>query len=340
MNWNKPHSHEFMKVCALVLATALGPSSCLHAGSPPEAAPTAQSDSPTPSPTSAPHHAAKAEGQHATVAPAPGPQIAAPADDSGATVQLNPYRLILPPTPAGAAPALSNFYTSATRAVRQVYEDDNDDPSVLLALQSQLHDKDELVEARPVWADILTTALGRASTLRELGPTLRALNLAMANAYLDPSTHSYRGVELHACRTAFANIKAHDVNMDTFVVTVEPLGTLPLSQFKQLCASSRTVSLKERRMPGKPAPSRVSQLVRRLYGKAQLGGQVRRVAVTHPWVRGDAEHPATLEAVVGVQRNDGDGCSMQRLEISRPPHGVPTIVDVGDSEEILCQALR
>jgi hypothetical protein len=327
---NTPYIIRGLRSLAALLVS-MGLSGCIQAATPPEAAPQAKKGQ---------HHGQVVAEGHASVAPASGPQVTAPADDSNATVQLNPYKLILPPTPAGAGQQLSDFYAAATRAVRQVYEDDNDDPSVLLALQSQLHDRDELVEARPVWADILTTSLTRAGVLRELGPTLRALNLAMANAYLDPTTHTYRGVELHACRTAFANVKAHDVNLDTFVVTIEPLGTLPLSQFKNLCSSSRSVSLKERHMPGHRAPARVASLVRKLYNQAQLGGQVKRVAVTHPWEKGDEDRPASLEAVVGVERGDGDGCSMQRLEISRPHKGNPTIMDVGDSEEILCNALR
>jgi hypothetical protein len=319
------------RAASLGLALVVG-AACFRAGPPPEASPTSDgAAAPSPQSPDAPANEATR------------PSSAAPPD----AVQLSPYNLVLPRATEDARDDVRQFFSAATRAVKRVYEDDQDDPSVLLALQEQLRSRPELSAAAPVWQAPLASAVARATTLHALGPTLRALRAAMANAYYDETARSYRDVDLRACKLAFSNPSANDEALASFVVTVEPLGTFPLGKFRQFCGESRTLSLRERHLSGRPAPPAVTQLVRRLYAHLHRSGQVRKVGLVHGWQRDAKTSQTTLEAVVGVRRGEqqngeAEPCVLEHIEIVRPQprRGAPTLIDVGDSEGILCTELK
>ncbi|HET6344974.1 MAG TPA: hypothetical protein VFH51_08575, partial [Myxococcota bacterium] len=129
---------------------------------------------------------------------------------------------------------------------------------------------------------------------------------------------------------------------------VEPLGTFPLGKFRQFCGESHTLSLRERHLPDRPAPAAITKLVRRLYAHLHRSGQVRKVGLVHGWQRDVKTSQATLEAVVGVRRGDEahasgetEPCVLEHIEIVKgQPRGTPTLIDVGDSEGILCTELK
>ena len=262
------------------------------------------------------------------------------------TVQLSPYNLALPRASDNAPDAVRAFNVAAVRAVQRVYREDGDDPSVLLALQDQLAQRPQLAGLIPVWQGPLSAAMARATTLQALGSTLRALRTAMANAYFDERLRLYRDVDGKACEAAFSSLPSQDDTLLNFVVTVEPIGTYPLGKFRGFCSDSRTTTLRERQLPGKPAPAQMVRLVRRLYNQAHLGGQVRSVSVVKPWQRDEQAKQSTLHAVVGVVRSDvGSGeepCSMAEISVVKVLHSseAPVISEVGEREPILCNQLK
>jgi hypothetical protein len=141
---------------------------------------------------------------------------------------------------------VAQLYAAATRAIRHTYEDDVDDASPLLALQARLRSEPGLAPARSVWLPPLTTAQRRAATLRLLGPTLRALRQALANAWYDARASSYRDVGVAACRDAFAQMPQESGERDAplldTVVTIEPLGTFSLAAFQRFCRDPRSLA--------------------------------------------------------------------------------------------------
>ena len=268
------------------------------------------------------------------------------ANNDASTVQLSPYNLTLPRGPDDVSDAVRAFNIAAVRAVQRVYREDGDDPSVLLALQDQLAQREALRPVRPVWEGPLSSAMARATTLQALGPTLRALRTAMANAYFDERLRLYRDVDAKACETAFNSLPSQDETLLNFVVTVEPIGTYPLGKFRSFCAASRSTALREKQLPGKPAPAALVRLVRHLYNQAHLGGQVRSVSVLQPWQRDGEQKQSTLHAAVGVVRADGNAgdepCSVAEISVVKALNSnEPAVIsEVGEREPILCEQLK
>lgn len=160
-------------------------------------------------------------------------------------MRLSPTSLLLPSAPEAATEEVASFYAAATRAIRHTYEDDVDDASMLAALEARLSADAALVPARAVWLPALRTAQRRAATLRSLGPTLRALRQALANAWRDELRHTYRDIDASACRLAAQQMPVDTPDRDTplqdTVVTIEPFGAYPLSTFQRFCEDSRGV---------------------------------------------------------------------------------------------------
>lgn len=283
-----------------------------------------------------------ANSENATADTARDGQDAAKADN---TVQLSPYNLSLPQAPEGASNLVRTFNVAAVRAVQRVYHEDGDDPSVLIALQDQLAQRPQLASLAPVWQGPLSAAMARATTLQALGPTLRSLRIAMANAYFDERLRIYRDVDGGSCETAFGSLPSQDDSLLDFVVTVEPIGTYPLAKFRSFCAESRKTALRERQLPGKPAPAPMVRLVRRLYAQAHLGGQVRSVSVVKFWQQDGQAKQSTLHAVVGVVRNDvrpgEEPCSIAEISVIKALNSSePAVIgEVGVRQPILCDRL-
>lgn len=134
------------------------------------------------------------------------------------------------------------FCEAASRAVRRVFEDDSDDGATLLSLLNALEVEPDIAALMGPWHSILSNALARARWLAALGKPLRLLRHAMADAYLDPQLGLYRGVDSQACRAAFADIAQQGSGWQDLVVTLEPLGTYPLSTFRRFCFEGRTLA--------------------------------------------------------------------------------------------------
>lgn len=175
-----------------------------------------------------------------------GPDVGAhptgPSSTNAKPIRLSVTNLQLPEPWAGVSVAERQFYAAATRAVRHVYEDDVDDSSQLLALRQRLMGDVKLAGARPVWATVLETSLGRAQTLRALGPTLRALRQALANTWRDEVAKSYRDIDAASCRMAGAQMPSTTDAawpLTETVVTIEPLGAYPLGVLLTFCGDPR-----------------------------------------------------------------------------------------------------
>lgn len=134
------------------------------------------------------------------------------------------------------------FCEAASRAVRRVFEDDSDDGATLLSLLNALEVDPNVAPLMGPWHSTLSNALARARWLGALGKPLRQLRRAVADAYLDPQLGLYRGVDSQACRAAFADIAQTGGNWQDLVITLEPLGTYPLSTFRRFCLEGRTLA--------------------------------------------------------------------------------------------------
>ena len=272
----------------------------------------------------------------------PVPRMSTP---QGERVQLNPNHLILPEAAAGASVAIRDFITAATGAVRSAYEDDNEDPSVLLALRTSLRDSDALQPLVPVWRDILQSTLARAENLQAVGPVLRPLRQAMQGATLEASSQTIQGIDVVLCQNAFGSPIGRNTAIDGIVATFSRVGTFNLGQVREACDNSAHAALQKARMPGQPAPRRINKLVRRLFTQAGLGGDIRKVALLSPWGRDKSRHALTMRAAIGIAQEEGQGpqgCTMARIAVIRSLRGntSPALVELGTREPILCSQLR
>ncbi len=276
---------------------------------------------------------------------APANSVARMTNPDANRVQLNPNHLVLPEATASASGAMRDFIAAATHAVRQAYEEDNDDPSVLLALQENLRDNAELKPLASVWRDILQSALARSENLQAVGPVLRPLREAMQQATLEVSSQTIQGLDISLCENAFGSPIGRNSAIDGIVATFARIGTFNLGQVREACVNSAQAALQKTRLPGHPATQRITRLVRRLYAQAHLGGDVRQVAVLKSWHRDRAKHALTLRAAIGIAQGNGEGtqgCTMARIAVIRSLRGntPPALVELGTREPILCSQLR
>ena len=146
-----------------------------------------------------------------------------------------------PTCPADASAAEVAFCRAATRATRATFEEDRDDGAQLLALLNQLEVRPDLARLAGPWTSALHAAHARAVLLEELSGPLRQLRRALANAYLEPRTGLYRGVRLKDCQEVFRTLAGRTELWPDLVVTVEPLGTWPLSTLRRFCLFDRTL---------------------------------------------------------------------------------------------------
>lgn len=179
------------------------------------------------------------------------PPVQAPASAAAAAVTAaEPWALgifsvqmprCLPATQqANAAQRRANsFCAAATRAIHRTYQDDSEDAAPLLALLNQLEIDASLQPIADAWQAPLRHALRRSHWLQRLGPSLRLLRAAVADAYLDPRTGLYRGVDARACSTAFAALAQDDSGWEDLVITIEPLGSYPLGRLRRFCLQRR-----------------------------------------------------------------------------------------------------
>ena len=307
--------------------------------------------------------AAAAAAAKTTQAPQPGisaPAPAHPLNDAAVAdgrapgpLSLGLFEVQLPSCAADASPAEQSFCAAATRAVRAAYEDDDEDPSRLLALNNALEVQQELAPLADAWRAPLGHALARSESLQRIGPTLRLLRRAVADAYLDQVSRIYRGVNTEACRAAFAQLPADEPHWLEMVVTVEPLGTYPLSRLRRFCLDSRTLARAERRLPGRPADPELRAAVLQLWRDPEFvaSGKATEVRVLAPWHVDTSTQVATRELVVGAERttaaalaagNDAaERCHLERLVlIRRGPTGRPKVRRTTDDGPIACTALH
>ena len=177
--------------------------------------------------------------------PVPPPAPAGPTANAGAVgpLALGALDITLPRCPPDATGPVADFCRAATRAVRRAFDDDSDDAALCLSLLNGLELQPELSAVASSWRSPLHNALARSQLLARLAAPLRQLRRAFADAYLDPRTELYRGIDATQCRRAFAQLQAEpDVPLD-LVVTIEPMGSYPLAAFRRLCLHDRRLRL-------------------------------------------------------------------------------------------------
>lgn len=174
------------------------------------------------------------------------PEASTPAPESqglraGKVVSMGPTGLALPIFLRPLSDDARRFSVAAARALRMVYEEDNDDPSPLLALVHRLaaspdaastKDSDTWVQA---WQPVLQAGLERAQLLQSCARGLRALREAYADVYLEDGTSALRRLHGPSCRTAAQALQEVARTESNLMLTVEPMGPRPLKELLAPC---------------------------------------------------------------------------------------------------------
>ena len=252
----------------------------------------------------------------------------------------------LPVLEPGASRAERLFYQSALRAVRQAYEQDRDDPAVLLSLSDKLIRDPLLAEVREDWATILVMAAKRAKVLESIRFPLRRLRKAYDAALFDDTYGIYRNLDLGAClRAARATREILSAGSEAVRVTVPPVGQAPLETFHTLCKQALHLELAEGSFPQELGTAAVRAEVAKAYRRFAPSQQLLKISVPKNWQ--PTGEKAELTASIGVEfpsDRDGFRCAVLVVTLSKNTStGAPaktTCCTLHKTTPINCKELR
>ena len=215
--------------------------------------------------------------------------------------------LVLPTLHAGASRAERVFHQSASRAIRQAYTEDNDDPAVLLSLHDKLTHDPLLAGLRTNWAAILAAASERASLLESIRFPLRRLRQAYETARFDDTYGVYRNLDIGKCLRGVRKMRELlTTQTEALWITLSPIGQAPLKTFQTLCEQALQLELAEGSFPEELGTAAARAEVAKAYRRFAPSQQLLKISTPGGWHQGG--ETAELTASIGVELpSDQDG---------------------------------